>query len=54
MGFVSQDHKVFSAITVKAGIYRPGKSLLDKAQVLKVPLDKDLYLALFTEKDFHE
>jgi hypothetical protein len=54
MGFVSQEHKVFFAITVKAGVYRPGKRLLDKTQVFQVPLDKDLYLALFTEQEFHK
>jgi len=54
MGFVSQDHKVISGITVKAAGYRLGKILLGKAQVFQVPLDKDLYLALFTEQKFHK
>jgi hypothetical protein len=54
MGFVSQDIKVISGITIKTAVYRLGKSLLDITQVVQVPLDKDLHLALFTEQEFHE
>jgi len=54
MGFVNQDHKIITGITVKAAVYRLGKSLLHKAQVFQVSLDKDLHLALFTEQEFHD
>jgi len=53
MGFVHQDHKIISGITVKAAVYRLGKRLLNMAQVLKVSLDQNLHLALFTEQEFH-
>ncbi len=54
MGFVGQDLKVISGITVKTAVYRLGKSLLDITQVVQVPLNKDLHLALLTEQAFNE